>query len=323
MKDFKKHSFLVLLVFIFSFLCLYTSAQDRFAAENNIEAAEGFKIIKNLFYAENQNQAQALDLFIPESRQSEKLPIIVYIHGGGWQNGNKEMGLEVLRPFLKNGKYIGCSINYRLSGEAKWPAQIYDCKAALRWIKANANKYGIDKDKIGIWGTSAGGHLVAMLALTSESNEFNGEIGKHLNETAAISCAVDGFGPSDLLAMDDRPGAFEHNSANSPESKLIGGALQQNKDKALNASPVSWVSNKCEPMLIYHGTDDKLVIIEQSDKLYSLLKEAGTDDIYYIKINGAGHGARHQILTERMGLFFERYLYNNESMIIDESELNR
>jgi acetyl esterase/lipase len=313
----KKYIYLSTVLVLVSGFCL--------AQNNNNQSPkipEGFQVIKNVYYAGNQNQAQTLDVLIPENKKTGKLPALVFIHGGGWKGGRKEQAFRGLTPFLNGGEYIGFSIDYRLSDEAKWPAQIYDCKAAIRWIKANADKYGIDKNKIGVWGTSAGGHLVAMLALTSESGEFEGDIGDCLNETGAINCAIDGYGPTDFLAMDDRPGAFVHNEISSPESRLIGGKIQENKEKALNASPISWVSQNCKPMFIYHGTEDDKVIVEQSDKLYSLLKKNKVKDIFYIKVNGGRHGVRHSILSKRMVLFFEKYLYNNNSIKINEAELN-
>ena len=310
----------VSLLYILLIISVNSFAQNNKKEQPNVP--EGFEVIQNIFYAGNQNMAQALDVFIPENKIKERLPALVFIHGGGWKGGRKEQAYRSLTPFLKNGEYIGFSIDYRLSNEAKWPAQIHDCKAAIRWIKTNADKYGIDKNKIGVWGTSAGGHLVAMLALTSKSGEFEGNIGNCLNETGAITCAIDGYGPADFLAMDDRPGAFVHNEISSPESRLIGAPIQENKEKALNASPVTWVSQNCKSMLIYHGTEDDKVIVEQSDKLYSLLKKTGAKDIYYIKVKGGSHGVRHSILSKRMVLFFQKNLYNKNSIEIIETELN-
>lgn len=307
-----------LLVFSIMFLTIVVAQRNN---RKNVQIPEGFKVEKNINYAGNNNSAQTLDILIPDNKKSEILPALVFIHGGGWKGGRKEQAFRSLTPFLKDGNYIGFSIDYRLSDEAKWPAQIHDCKAAIRWIKAKADKYEIDRNKIGIWGTSAGGHLAVMLALTSESGDFNGTVGQHLKESSDITCAIDGFGPTDFLTMDDRSGAFVHAEASSPESRLIGGKIFENKDRAMDASPVSWVNSTCKPMLIYHGTVDDKVIIEQSDKLHNLLNKANTNDIYYIKINDGAHGVRHPELSKQMELFFQKYLYDKKEIVISEREL--
>ncbi len=300
----------------FSIIC---SAQEKESRE--ISIPEGIEFIQDINYAGTNNPVQVLDIVIPENRSSEKLPAIVYIHGGGWLGGDKGNSIKTLKPFIKDGDYIGIAINYRLSDEAKWPAQIHDCKAAIRWIKGNADKYGIDKESIGVWGTSAGGHLVAMLALTSVSGNFEGTVGNYPEENGSVACAIDGYGPAELLTMEARPGSMRHNVPDSPESRLIGGNIQDNKEKAINASPVTWVSKRCRPMLIYHGTGDSLVIVEQSETLYEELIKARAKDIFLIKIEGGPHGVRHAILTKRMALFFEKILQGNKSIVIDETTL--
>src|SRR5439155_1536905 len=113
-------------------------------------------------YAGTNNSRQRLDLYLPKNPQSNKpLALVVFIHGGGWQNGDKRGGFGTVVPLVETGEYAGASVGYRLSGEAVWPAQIHDCKAAIRWLKANAKKYNLDPDRIGVTGSSAGGHLVA------------------------------------------------------------------------------------------------------------------------------------------------------------------
>jgi len=307
---------------LISTMLISTLAFAQNKKKKQTQLPKEFEIEKDFFYTGNSNQAQTLDVLIPENRKVGKLPALVFIHGGGWKGGRKEQAYRSLTPFLKDGNYIGFSIDYRLSDEAKWPAQIHDCKAAIRWIKANADKFGIDKNKIGIWGTSAGGHLVAMLALTSESGEFDGEIGNHLDESSSVTCAIDGFGPTDFLAMDDRSGAFVHAEASSPESRLIGGKIFENKERAMNASPIKWVNSACKPMLIYHGTVDNKVIVEQSDKLHVLLQQKEAKEIYYIRINNGRHGVRHPELSKQMLLFFQKYLYDEKNIQIDEKELD-
>ena len=133
----------------FSIIC---SAQEE---SRKISVPEGIEFIQDVNYAGTDNPVQVLDIVIPENRSAEMLPAIVYIHGGGWQGGDKGNAIKTLKPFIGEGDYIGLAINYRLSDETKWPAQIHDCKAAIRWIKGNADKYGIDKERIGVWGTSA------------------------------------------------------------------------------------------------------------------------------------------------------------------------
>ncbi|MBF0197994.1 MAG: alpha/beta hydrolase [Planctomycetes bacterium] len=118
---------------------------------------EGIKHIRNIPYAGTDNPRQMLDLLVPKQRADRPLPIVVYIHGGGWRKGNKTPKLSMVANFADSGQYIAASIAYRLSGEVKWPAQVHDCKAAIRWIRVNAEKYGIDPDRIGVWGASAGG----------------------------------------------------------------------------------------------------------------------------------------------------------------------
>ena len=140
-----------------------------------------YDIHRNLDYAGNGNIRQALDIYIPQNRISEELPVVVYIHGGGWRRGSKNYAGRGL-PFLRTGRYIFAAINYRLVDEAPILEMVYDCKAAIRYLKSNAEKYGIDKSKIGVWGTSAGGHLSAMIGLTSSSKALEGDIGNFKNE---------------------------------------------------------------------------------------------------------------------------------------------
>ena len=148
----------------------------RFLSKQKNESNQkDFRVLSNLPYADTQNPRQTLDLILPaQTSTNKKLPLIVWIHGGGWKNGDKRSGLNPHRlpALVQNGKYIGASIGYRLSGEAIWPAQIHDCKGAIRWLRAHAEKYGIDPDKIIAWGSSAGGHLVSMLGSPTESKNW-------------------------------------------------------------------------------------------------------------------------------------------------------
>lgn len=252
-------------------------------------AVAGVKKLTDLDYAGTGNPRQHLDLYLPATPAEAKLPVVCWIHGGGWKNGSKESGAGRLGRLAATGKYAGVAINYRLSGEACWPAQIHDCKAALRWVRANAAKYGFDPDRIAVWGSSAGGHLVAMLGVSQGVAGLEGEVGVHRAHSSAVACVLDFFGPSDLLAMDAQGSTMTHNAADSPESQLVGGPVQERKEAARQASPVTHVTKDDAPMLLVHGTADPLVPYAQSVELAKALKGAGVPAAL-ITVEGGGHG---------------------------------
>ena len=267
----------------------------------NLEAVEA---MLDLPYAETDNPRQTLDLYLPKKRVSDQpLPVVVFIHGGAWRAGDKRGGARTVVPLVETGQYVGVSIGYRLTGEVVWPAQIHDCKAAIRWLKANAQKYQFDPDRIGVTGTSAGGHLVAMLGTSGDSPELDGELGGHLDQNSRVACVVDQFGPSDLLSM-----GGSHNNANSPESILVGGPLQETKATAIQASPTAYVTKQDPPFLFIHGTDDPLVPFQQSELLHEKLQTAGVASLL-VPVEKGGHGNfGTPEVAERMKQFFDKHL---------------
>ncbi len=270
---------------------------------------ESIRIERNIAYAESTNPRQALDLLLPrEPRGDRALPVVVAIHGGAFRMGEKSMALGEIVPLVASGDYAGVTINYRLSGEATWPAQVHDCKAAIRWIRGNADRYKLDPDRIGVIGSSAGGHLAAMLGTSGAIASLEGDLGAHGKRSSKVRCVVDQFGPSDLLSMNDAPGQMDHNAPDSPESQLIGGTLQEHKEKARAASPISYVSPEDPPFLILHGTKDPLVPFNQSERLDAALKEAGVET-YFVPIEGAGHGGfGSPEVPRRIRQFFDKHL---------------
>ena len=210
------------------------------------------------------------------------MPVIVWVHGGAWLAGSKEQCPAV--RFVRKG-YAAASVNYRLSQHAKFPAQIEDCKAAIRWLRANAKEYGLDTGHVGVWGASAGGHLVALLGTTGSVKELEGEEG-NLDQSSRVQAVVDWFGPTDFLQM-----GGSHNDARSPESQLIGGAIQEHKDQVARANPITYVSKDDPPFLIMHGDQDRTVPFSQSELLAEALKKAGVE-VTLKPIKGAGHGGR-------------------------------
>ncbi|MFQ5734907.1 MAG: alpha/beta hydrolase fold domain-containing protein [Planctomycetaceae bacterium] len=278
------------------------------------------RVERDVPYAGTKNPRQTLDLFLPKIRKTDKpLPVIAFIHGGGWRNGNKQRGWREVIPYVASGQYAGVSIAYRLSGEVTWPAQIHDCKAAVRWIRANAKKYEFDPDRIGVMGTSAGGHLVAMLGTAGDVPSLEGKLGKHTGLSSRVTCVVDFFGPSELLTMNNFPSRINHDAARSPESRLIGGPIQKNKAKSRNASPITHVSKGDAPFLIVHGSKDPLVPFDQSAQLHKRLQSVSVPSIL-IEMDGGRHGGfRSRVLDGRVRKFFDRHLRGANVEISDKA----
>ena len=258
----------------------------------------------NVPYVTGGGERQQLDIYLPANwQEAEKLPVLVWIHGGAWYAGSKD-GLPG-REFLAQG-YACVSINYRLSQQAVFPAQIEDCKAAIRWLRANAGTYHLDPEKIGVWGSSAGGHLAAMLGTTGHVKDF--DVGENLDQSSVVQAVCDFFGPADFFTF--RATSQARADKNSPEAKLIGGSIAEKPELAALASPVTHVTKEASPFLIFHGTNDQTVPVNQGQGLYDALKAAGADAEVRI-VEGAGHNMG-QFTTpegkEAIARFFERCL---------------
>ena len=310
---------------MFSLRCLLVVcvfASTTFAdKDKNGRLLPGYERKNDIAYADNDNPRQALDLFLPKKESKEPRPLLVFIHGGAWKGGNKRGGHNQLRPFL-DGEYAGASIGYRLSDEAIWPAQIHDCKAAIRWLRGNAKHYGIDPERIVVFGTSAGGHLVAMLGTSGEVEKLEGELGKHGDQSSRVSGVINFFGPSDMLSMGQSP-AIDHDAADSPESKLVGGKLADHQDQARSASPTTYVTDDDAPHFIAHGTKDRLVPFQQSELLHTKLKAANVSS-YFIRMENGGHGFAHPDLNERIRTFLTNTFEGTNAAISEEPiEINR
>ncbi|RMF87582.1 MAG: alpha/beta hydrolase, partial [Planctomycetota bacterium] len=269
----------------------------------------------DISYAETDHPRQRLDLLLPKRRTKDKLPVIAIIHGGAWRAGDKRAVLPRLFPLLASGEYAGVSIGYRLSSDAAWPAQIHDCKAAIRWIRGNADKYGLDPEKIGVMGWSAGGHLVAMLGVAGNAPELEGDLGRYDSLSSAVTCVVDQYGPTELLTMGDYESKMDHNAPDSPESLLIGGPILENKDKAKAASPITYVDKDDAPCFIVHGTKDPLVPYPQSKTFHAALQKAGVESYLQTMVGGGHGGFRNPQLDERIAAFFAKHLLGKQVAI--------
>jgi acetyl esterase/lipase len=235
----------------------------------------------DISYVQDGGKSRSLDIRLPAGAEDapagKRYPLVVFVHGGGWSAGDKGSG--PYRPLIRQGFAIA-SINYRLSGEASWPAQIYDCKAAIRWLRANGAKYHLDTKKIGVWGTSAGGHLVALLGTTNGVKSLEGNEG-NLKQSSEVQAVCDWFGPTDFVLMENR--------AKAPQQGIIKFLGGTNLELAKAASPMTYVSSKAPPFLIIHGDQDPLVPLAQSQIFNDALKKAGVDTTLRV-VEGGGHG---------------------------------
>jgi acetyl esterase/lipase len=270
-------------------------AQPLLATRRPIEVGNA-AVQRNLVYKRVNGIVLTLDLYRPDG-VSGLLPVIVCVHGGHWEAGGKDRCPAV--SLVQDG-YAVASINYRLARTAPFPAQIEDCKAAVRWIRANASNYHLDPDRIGVWGYSAGGHLAALLGTSGGVPELEGS-GDNMQYSSRVQAVCDVAGPADLAAMTNlgpkRRFAIE---------ALLGGPLEKDKAKAITASPIHYVSKDDPPFLIVHGEGDRVIPVEQSQRLYEELLKAGVNAT--LKILPVGHQAVQMDALKDAEVFFDATL---------------
>jgi acetyl esterase/lipase len=285
------------------FLCLSLFSAFAFA-QPGTRLPEGTRAFRDMAYVTSGHERQKLDLFVPAGA-TNPLPLIIWIHGGAWFAGSKE-NCPALR-YLDRG-YAVASINYRLSQHAIFPAQIEDSKAAVRWLRAHAKEYNLDPARFSAWGSSAGGHLVALLGTSGDVKEF--EVGENLDASSRVQAVVDWFGPTDFIQMSKYSptnAPFNHDAVDSPESRLIGGAIQQHKEKVARANPITYIGKDDPPFLIMHGDKDNIVPYQQSELLHEALQKAGVGTTLKI-IAGAGHGFGGAEIDRQVAEFFDKHL---------------
>lgn len=250
-----------------------------------------------------------MDVYYPQSADGP-LPVVIYVHGGGWRSGDKTRGAGVRDiPKLSRRGYLVVAVNYRLAPDFKFPAMIEDVKCAVRHLRANAVVYGVDSDHIGAWGGSAGGHLVSLLGLTDEHSGFEG-VGGFSEQSSRVQAVVDLFGPADLARLFDE--------ASFGVLSQVFDATSREDEMIRLASPVTWVSADDPPFLILHGEKDALVPPSQSEILLERLTKVGVSATLII-VENAAHGfapqggpirpSRSQ-LSRIVGEFFDGHLWN-------------
>jgi len=244
---------------------------------------------------ETLSPTQKLDLYLPEKGQGP-FPLIVSIHGGAWLFGDKADLQQVpMMEGLERGYAVAC-VNYRLSEEATFPAQVQDCQAAIRFLRVNAGKYLLDPDRVAAWGPSAGGHLVALLGTSAQVQEFEDPSAQHAGTSCAVQAVVDWCGPvEDFLKMDEQfhasgMGTPDHSTPESPESKLLGARISTIPERVKAASPMTYINPGAPPFLIQHGELDPVVPVQQSVNFAAALARiAGPEKVTLEVLPGVHH----------------------------------
>ena len=250
----------------------------------------------NIEYAKAGNKSLLLDLYLPKN-QTGKIPLVMWVHGGGWKNGSKD---KLKGLWLVKHGYAVASINYRLTHEAIWPAQINDCRSAVRFLKSNADKYQLN-GQIVAWGGSAGGHLVAVLGTQ--------DLPENEKISSRVDAVIDWYGPSDLLTMPPNTISATRTRAQVEQSngaKLLGKTVMDVPELAKEASAFWNVSKDDPPFLIMHGELDPGVPLIQSKKLHAKQKEVGAPSELII-VKGAKHGGK-EFMTEEMNQHILNFL---------------
>ncbi|HEY8667070.1 MAG TPA: alpha/beta hydrolase [Tepidisphaeraceae bacterium] len=263
------------------------------------------ELLVNVEYGNVDGRPLVMDILRPKESPSTPRPMLLFIHGGGWYGGEMLWAHLVLLPFVKAG-YVTASVGYRLSDEAKFPAAIQDCKCAVRFARAHAKELQIDPARIGAWGSSAGGHLVALLGLSSGVPELEGHGGwKEFSSDVAAVC--DFCGPGDLSTWKTVHPECSQELIDDMVRRFLGQTADEDPQAAAKASPVTYVKRDAPPFLIVHGTDDRAVDFQQSQQLYAVMQEAGCD-VRLHPIVGAGHAFGGPEIDGLVRSFFDDHL---------------
>lgn len=252
-----------------------------------------------------QSAAQKLDIYVPDSGDGP-FPVIVSIHGGAFKFGDKADGqLTPMLEGLKRG-YAVVSLNYRLSGEATWPAPIYDVKAAIRWIKANAAQYQLNPEKIATWGGSAGGNLSSLLGTSADVPELEDKTMGNAEQSTRVQAVVDWFGPIDFLKMDEQfaesgLAGEKHSTADSFESQMLGKPITEAPELVKAANPETYITPDDPPFFIQHGTQDLTIPSQQSVNFAAKLTAVlGADKVTFSYVEGGAHGGEQFLTPENL-----------------------
>ena len=269
----RRYLLLLISVILITAVILMVFELYRERAPSNLEG----EVLTDIVYNTVDGEELKLDIYFPSHMGDQPLPAVIYVHGGAWIAGKKTggTGLQDLKALVEEG-FIGVSIDYRLAPKYKFPAQIQDVKCAIRFLRENADRYHIDPDRIGLLGSSAGGHLVALAGVADESAGF--DVGPYLDQSSRVQAVVDMFGPADLTLAEGSKNMLLLKVFGSTDPKTLA-----------EASPVSYITPDDPPFLIIHGDRDQTVSVNQSIRLYNALRKKGVEATLLI-VENAGHG---------------------------------
>ena len=273
-------------------------------AENKLDIPESVLFERDIEYANPDGQHLKLNLARPKTAKG-LAPAVVCIHGGGFRAGNREHHDRLCLQLAERG-FVAITVTYRLSPKYKFPAAVHDVKAAVRWLRANAAKYGVDPKRIGTTGDSAGGHLALFLGLTGPIDDENdANRNDNRDQSSRVSCVVDVYGPTDFTKSYGKSV-----DAHEVLPLFLGGNLETAHHQHILASPLNWVTPDAAPTLIIHGTEDKYVAYEQATWLIERLKAVDVDS-ELLTLKGAGHGFKGpdaERASQAMFAYFEKHL---------------
>jgi acetyl esterase/lipase len=261
--------------------------------------AYSVRIVRDLVYSHAGGVPRLADIFLPEGME-RPAPVILWVHGGGWRFGDRKLAPDLSRWFAERG-FAMISFEYRLSDEAKFPEPVTDVKTAVRWARSVAQEYALDAEEIGLWGSSAGGHLSAVAALSGE--QFAGE--EYAGYSSAVQAVVDGYGPTNFSLIDDDRIAVPPKVPDAEtvvvrhvlpachpesfESRHLGVPVAKGSAEVARANPATYAHEAAPPFLILHGESDALIPWTQSELLFEALAETG-NEVTLVRYERLGHG---------------------------------
>ncbi len=240
-----------------------------------------FTVLSDIQYCTGGGKPLLMDVFKPRQPFRTPGPAVLWIHGGGWERGDKNGNSGA--QLLANEGFVTASLYYRLSGDSPFPADIEDCKCAIRFLRANAARFGIDPDRIGVAGASAGGHLAELVAMADESAGLEGN-GGWPGVSSRVRAASAYYGVSDFTVGEMQ---FQHHTG-KVVVKLFRGTEAEKPELYRQASPIVYVSKDSPPLLLAHGDKDELVPYDQSARMADAYRKAGLP-VEFIAVQNAGH----------------------------------